>query len=49
MVLIQSTGSTAADPAFRAAAVEAQRRLAALPHSRASTAPRPRQREPDLG
>ena len=31
MVLIQSTGSTAADPAFRAVAVDVQRRLAALP------------------
>ncbi len=31
MVLIQSTRSTAADPAFRAVAVEVQRKLAALP------------------
>ena len=31
MVLIQSTGSTAADPAFRAVAVDVQRKLAALP------------------
>ena len=31
MVLIQSTGATAGDPAFRAVAVDVQRRLAALP------------------
>ena len=33
MVLIQSTGSTAADPAFRAIAVQVQRKLAAVPHT----------------
>jgi uncharacterized membrane protein YdfJ with MMPL/SSD domain len=33
MVLIQSTGATATDPAFRAVAVETQRKLASLPHT----------------
>ena len=33
MVLIQSSDATAADPEFRAVAVDVQRRLAALPHT----------------
>ncbi len=34
MVLIQSTRATAGDPAFRAVAVDVQRRLAALPYTK---------------
>src|SRR5215204_2079588 len=33
MVLIQSSTATASDPAFRAVALDAQRHLAALPHT----------------
>ncbi len=33
MVLIQSTASTASDPAFRAVAVDVQRKLTAVPHT----------------
>jgi uncharacterized membrane protein YdfJ with MMPL/SSD domain len=39
LVLIQSTRETAGDPAFRAVAVDVERRLAALPHTQAFESP----------
>ena len=49
MVLIQSAGATAADPAFSAAVVDVQRKLAAVPHTQNFESPlEPGARESDL-